>query len=209
MFQRVLTLAIIAALSAPLAAQNVSSWKMRVDRSTNAQDPDDNPELKVVAMGKGVRITGGPAGVFWNPADTVSGNYTVRATFNLQQPSNHTNYYGLIFGGADLDGPKATYNYFIVAQNGTFQIRHMPAGSMQPTAIMGRTQHASIVQPPAGGQSTNRLEVRVAGDTITYVINGQTVHTMPKGTTNTNGLVGVRVNHMLDVQVEGFEVVKG
>jgi hypothetical protein len=160
-------------------------------------------------MGKGVRVTGGPAGVFWNTADTVSGNYTVRATFNLQQPSNHLNYYGIIFGGADLEGAKQTYTYFVIAQNGTFQIRSLAAGAAQPTNVMGRTPHASIVQPPAGGQSTNRLEVRVAGDTITYVVNGQTVHTMPKGTINTNGLVGFRVNHMMDVQVEGFEVVKG
>ena len=209
MFQRVLTLAIITALSAPLAAQNLSTWKMRVDRSTNAQDPDDNPELKVVAMGKGVRITGGPAGVFWSPTDTAMGNYTIRATFNLQQPSNHVNYYGIVFGGADLDNAKASYTYFTVAQNGTFLIRTFAPGAARPADVQTRMPHAAIAQPAAGGQSTNRLEVRVAGDTITYVVNGQTVHTMPKGTINTNGLAGVRVNHMLDVQVEGFEIVKG
>jgi hypothetical protein len=207
MFQRVFTVALIAVLAAPLAAQKLDTWKMRVDRSTNAQDPDDNPELKVVAMGKGVRITGGPAGVFWSPTDAASGNYTVRATFNLQQPSNHTNYYGIVFGGADLDGAKQTYNYFVVAQNGQFQIRSRAAGA-EPTTVQ-RGPHASIVAAPAGGQSTNRLEVRVAGDTVTFVVNGQTVHTMPKGTMKTDGLTGVRVNHMLDVQVEGFEVVKG
>jgi hypothetical protein len=208
MLKRVLTLAIISALAAPVAAQKLDTWKVRVDRSTDAKDPDDTPDLKVVSMGKGVRITGGPAGVFWSPTDTVSGNYTIRATFNLQQPSNHTNYYGLVFGGADLDNAKQTYTYFVVAQNGTLQIRHRAPGA-EPTNVLGRTQHASIVQPAAGGQSTNRLEVRVAGDTITYVVNGQTVHTMPKGTMKTDGLVGVRVNHMLDVQVEGFEIVKG
>ena len=208
MLKRVLTLAIISALAAPLAAQKLDTWKVRVDRSTDAKDPDDTPDLKVVSMGKGVRITGGPAGVFWSPTDTASGNYTIRATFNLQQPSNHTNYYGLVFGGADLDNAKQTYTYFVVAQNGTFQIRHRAPGA-EPTNVMGRMQHASIVQPAAGGQSTNRVEVRVAGDTITYVVNGQTVHTMPKGTMKTDGLVGVRVNHMLDVQVEGFEIVKG
>jgi len=209
MFQRVLTLAIITALSAPLAAQNLTTWKMRVDRSTNAQDPDDNPELKVVAMGKGVRITGGPAGVFWSPTDTAMGNYAIRATFNLQQPSNHVNYYGIVFGGADLDNAKASYTYFVVAQNGTFLIRTFAPGAARPTDVQARMPHAAITQPAAGGQSTNRLEVRVAGDTITYVVNGQTVHTAPKGTTNTNGLAGVRVNHMLDVQVEDFAIVKG
>jgi hypothetical protein len=50
------------------------------------------------------------------------------------------------------------------------------------------------------------LEVRVAGDTISYVVNGTVVHSAPKGATVTEGIVGVRVNHTLNVQVEGFEV---
>src|SRR5688500_11163266 len=97
--------ALMAALAAPLLAQAPAGLKMRVDASTNAQDPDYRPDLKVMAMGKGFHIVGGPAGTFWDPKNTVSGNYTVRATFTLQQPSNHTNYYGLVFGGSDLEGP--------------------------------------------------------------------------------------------------------
>jgi hypothetical protein len=52
------------------------------------------------------------------------------------------------------------------------------------------------------------LEVRVNGDTVGYVINGTVVHSGPKGGLKTDGLVGVRVNHMMDVQFEGFEVGK-
>lgn len=207
MVVRVLPVLLAAVLVAPLAAQRVENLKMRVDRSTRAEDPDDRPDLKVVNMGTGVRVTGGPAGVFWSDKDVTAGNYTIRATFNLQQPSNHTNFYGITFGGADLDNAKQTYTYFVVAQNGQFQLRHLAPGA-EPTTVQ-RGAHASIAQPDASGKSTNRLEVRVAGDTITYVVNGQTVHTMPKGTLKTDGLAGVRVNHMLDLQVEGFAVVKG
>ena len=46
---------------------------------------------------------------------------------------------------------------------------------MQP-----RTAHAAIAKPGANGQSTNVLEVRVAGDTVSYVVNGTVVHTTPK-----------------------------
>src|SRR5688572_12648686 len=104
MLQRVLFMALAASLVTPLAAQTPAGLKMRVDRSTDAQDPDDNPELKVVTAGKGYRVTGGPAGVFWNPANAAAGNYTARATFTLMQPSNHTNYYGLVIGGNALEG---------------------------------------------------------------------------------------------------------
>ena len=206
MLQRVLPIALIACLVAPLAAQTPAGMKMRVDRSTSASDPDDNPELKVVTAGKGFRVTGGPAGVFWKPTDTATGNYTVKATFVLQKPSNHVNFYGLVFGGSNLDGADPTYTYFVVAQNGMFTIRQMKGG--QAANVAPRTANAAIKTPDANGQSTNTLEVRVAGDTISYVVNGQVVHTTPKTGVTTDGLVGVRVNHMLDVQVEGFELQK-
>jgi hypothetical protein len=210
MLQRVLTIAVMSSvLIAPLAAQKLDTLKVRVDRSTNAQDPDDTPELKTVSMGKGVRVTGGPAGTFWNAADTATGNYTVKATFNLQQPSNHLNYYGLVFGGSNLDGPKQAYVYFVIAQNGTFQVRHRMGD--QAMTVGSVSKHAAIVTPDASGKSTNTLEVRVAGNMISYVVNNQVVHTTPKSgmTATTDGIAGFRVNHMMDVQVEGFQVIKG
>ena len=129
-----------------------------------------------------------------------------KAKFTLQKPSGHTNYYGLVFGGSALEGAQQAYNYFVVAQNGTFLINQRN-GEATPT-LQNRTPHAAIKQPDAAGTSTNTLEVRVAGDTISYVVNDQVVHTMPKGNVKTDGLVGARVNHMLDVTVKGVEVVK-
>lgn len=43
-----------------------------------------------------------------------------------------------------------------------------------------------------------------------YVVNGTVVHTTPKTgmTAKTDGIVGIRVNHLLDVHIEGFEVQK-
>jgi hypothetical protein len=206
MYQRVLLIALVACLVTPVAAQTPAGLKMRVDRSQNAQDPDDNPELKVAAMGKGFRVTGGPAGVFWNPSQTATGNYAVKATFNLQKPSNHENFYGIIFGGSALEGPMQSYTYFTVSQMGKFLLKQRN-GEMTPT-LVAATQHAAVNRPDAGGQSSNTLEVRVMGDSVSYVVNNQVVHTMPKGTLKTDGIAGVRVNHVLDVQIEGFEIRK-
>ena len=206
MLQRVLLIGLIGCLVTPLAAQTPAGLKMRVDRSQNAQDPDNVPELKVVSVGKGFRVTGGPAGVFWNPANTATGNYTVRGTFKLMKPSNHTNYYGLVFGGSDLEGAAQAYTYFMVAQTGEFTVKQAMGGKY-PT-LQAPTKHASVKTPDASGQSTNTLEVRVAGDTVSYVVNDMVVHTTPKASVKTDGLVGVRVNHVLDVQVDGFELLK-
>ena len=195
----------LTVLVAPLVAQGPQGWKARVDLSESASDPDDMSDVKLVTMGKGFRVTGGPAGTFWNPAHSVAGNYSARATFTLMKPSGHVNYYGLIFGGADLEGRSQRYGYFLVAQNGTFIIRSRRGDSVQD--VQTRTSHAAIRQPGADGRATNLLEVRVAGNTASYLVNGAVVHTAPKSTVTagTDGIVGVRVNHLLDVHVEGFE----
>jgi hypothetical protein len=208
MMHRILLVALTACLVAPLAAQAPAGWKVRVDRSTNAQDPDDRKDINFKSMGRGFHVSGGPAGVFWNAANTATGDFTAKATFNLVKPSNHTNYYGLVFGGDALDSSNQAYTYFVVAQNGTFLIKNRTGENVRD--VQAPTPNAAIKQPDSTGKSTNVLEVRVAGNTISYVVNGTVVHTTPKSgiTAKTDGLVGVRVNHMLEVMVDGFEVQK-
>ena len=53
----------------------------------------------------------------------VTGLNTVKGTFTLLKPSGHNNYYGLVFGGSDLDNAKQSYTYFLVAQDGTFLVK--------------------------------------------------------------------------------------
>src|SRR5437870_8773276 len=104
----------LAAL-APLAAQAPQGWKMRVDRSTAASDPDAPGDIKFVTMGSGFHATNPQAAIYWNPANTASGTYTLKGTFTLMKPSDHNNYYGLVFGGSGLEGSDPSYRYFVVA----------------------------------------------------------------------------------------------
>jgi hypothetical protein len=153
-------------------------------------------------------VTSGPAGVFWNPANTTTGDFTASATFILSKPSGHTNYYGLVIGGADLGAATQNYIYFLVAQDGTFIVKHRAGDQVHD--VKAATPHEAIRKPGADGRSTNALEVRVAGNTVSYVVNGTVVHTTPKTgmTAKTDGIVGIRVNHQLDVHIDGFTVKK-
>ena len=204
MLQSVLIVMLTVLVATPLA-QAPEGWQVRIDRSTSAADPDDVPNVKVAAVGKGFRVTGGPAGTYWNAANRAKGNFTARGTFRLMKPSGHTNYYGLIFGGDALDGASQRYIYFLVAQDGTFIIRQRTGEKVQDVT---RMVHQAVRQPGADGTSTNALEVRVAGNQIAFVVNGTVVHTAPKSgaTAQADGLVGVRINHLLDVQVQEFQV---
>ena len=201
--------ALTMTLSAAAQAQAPAGWTMRVDRSTNAADPDKSTDVKFTRMGPGFHVTTGPAVVLWSPDSSATGVYTLKGTFHLMKPSGHVNYYGLVFGGGNLDGPRQNYLYFLVGQNGTYVVKHR-AGDTMTHDVQPRTPHAAIAKPSDAGNSVNNLEVRVGSDKIDYVINGTVVHTTPKAgmTARTDGVWGVRVNHELDVHVEKLGVAK-
>jgi hypothetical protein len=185
-------------LAAPLSAQAPEGWQMRVDRSTNASDPDDVPEVTVTTTDDGFQVNTGPAVTMWNPENSATGTYTLSGTFTLLEPSGHTNYYGLVFGGDDLTGAEQSYLYFLVAQNGTFLVKHR-AGNETTHDVQGRTPSEAVVEPNAEGTSVNELEVRVGADEIEFAVNGTVVHTQPKTgmAARTDGIWGVRINHQL------------
>jgi len=162
----------------PLVAQTPQGWKMRVDRSTSASDPDAAGEIKFVTMGSGLHATNPQAAVFWNPADTATGVYSLKGTFTLIKPSGHTNYYGLVFAGSALDGPRQSYLYFLIAQNGTWLIKRRD-GDAATSNVAAKTPNDAVKKPDDSGKSTNALEVRVDGDKMDFMVNGVVVHTNP------------------------------
>src|SRR5438876_10779146 len=101
-----------------LAAQAPKGWRVRVDRSTSASDPDAAGAIKFVMMGTGFHATNPQAAVFWNPANTATGNYSLKGTFTLLKPSSHTNYYGLVFGGSEFGRAERNYAHLMVARDG-------------------------------------------------------------------------------------------
>ncbi len=196
-------------VAVPLVAQAPKGWKLRADRSTAAADPDAPGAIKFVAEGTGFHATNPQAAVFWNPQNTAAGNYTLKGTFTLVKPSGHTNYYGLVFGGADLEGPAQSYIYFLVAQDGTWLVKRRD-GDASTQTVSPKTPNDAVKKPDASGTSTNTLEVRVSAEKIDYVVNGTVVNTTPKSgmTAKTDGVYGIRVNHQLEVKIDGFGVTK-
>ena len=209
MKSRAVIMLLAALATASLSAQAPQGWRVRVDRSTNASDPDAAGAIKFVAAGSGFHATNPQAAVYWNPANTIGGNYTLKGTFTLMRPSGHTNYYGLVFGGSDLEGSAESYLYFLVAQDGTWLIKHRD-GNVSTRDVVPRARSSAIKTPDASGKSVNQLEVRVAADHVDYAINGTVVQTTPKSglAAKTDGLYGIRVNHQLEVQIDGLAASK-
>ena len=219
MIRRVLLATLTVLIAVPLAAQSRAGWQLRVDQSTNAADPDDVPEVEFKSVGRGLQIDTGPAAVAWHPENMASGAYALDGRFTLLAPSDHVNYYGLVYGGRDLEGPGQNYLYFLVAQDGSFVIKHR-AGDGVTHDIAPRTPHDAVVTPDANGRSVNQLEIRVAEDETEFMVNGTVVYTLgsiiqarlnmpelPGMRSSPDGIWGVRVNHRIPgVLVEGLRV---
>lgn len=191
-----------------LFAQAPKGWMVHIDRSTNASDPDAAGNLKFMQMGNMLHIVTPQAAILWNPANTASGNYTLKGTFKLVKSGGYDEYYGLIFGGSDLQGANQSYLYFMITDDGTFLVKRRTG--MSTDDVSQKTPNAAIKKPDGSGGATNALEVRVTGDKVAFVVNGTTVSTMPKSgaLAKTDGIYGIRSNHHLEIEVEGFGVSK-
>src|ERR1041384_6481174 len=203
MLRRVLLVALLALVAVPIAAQGPAGWKVRPD--------EGGTTLSVMPTEKGFQLGGGP-GIFFNPANTVKPIYRVRATFTqLKAPAKKT-YYGLFFGGNQMDAAPE-YVYFGIAQDGSFLIRHRAGTQVDE---MDTSLHYAIKKPDASGKVVTTLEVQVAPTAVSYLVNGAVVDATPTRsaiagnsftvTEKIGGIVGVRVDHPPHVEVDGFFV---
>ena len=199
---------VLLAFAAPVAAQAPEGIMMRVDQSTNPQDPDDVPDVTVTAVEDGLQVSTGPAVMLWQEDQRASGNYTLSGRFTLLEPSSHRNFYGLVFGGRNLTSENQRYLYFLVAQTGEFIVVNR-IDNANTNSLVSRTEHSAIERPNANGRSVNDLAVRINGDQIEFVVNGTVVHATERSVSllDTDGLYGVRINHVLPgVLVENLSV---
>ncbi len=77
-----LSLAALMAI-APAFAQAPKGWKMHTDHSAEASDPDAPGADKFAVSGSGFHAVNPMAAIYWNPENTMTGNYTLKGTFKL------------------------------------------------------------------------------------------------------------------------------
>ena len=164
--------------------------------------------VKFEKMGDGWHFTLGPAVVVYEPSNTAKGNYHAVATFTQTKPAAHAEGYGLFIGGKDLQTGTPTYTYFLVRQDGQFIIKQF-TGSAAPVFVSSAwTPSDAVTKPDASGKLTNELAIGVSGGKASFTVNGKEVFSADASKIATDGIVGLRVNHNLDVHVAGFAVHK-
>src|SRR4051812_37117776 len=103
----------------------VPGWTGKIDPGSAQQGRTLN-DAKFAKEGDGYHVTTGPATTYWNPANTVSGNYTVKGRFvepKFMELNSHPHSYGIFIGGHDLGGANMSLLYCVAYGDGTFLVR--------------------------------------------------------------------------------------
>ena len=178
-----------------------AGWELRLDNA-KAKKTD----VAVHKVGTSVHVMTGPAAIVWRPADRAAGNFAVDATFEQEHKPDHPEAYGVIFGGANLDKPNQSYLYFLIRHDGRFLLKHRAGDEVH--TLLDWTESPAVAKPDAKGSSTNRLTVDAGADMVRFLVNGKQVAEFERSKMAPNGLVGLRINHNLEVHVNEFKIVK-
>jgi len=185
----------------PIAGNGVEvpGWWARLD---NPKEPITG--LRFTAMAGGLHATTGPNIIFWDPQQTAKGQYTVKATFTVAKPPSHPVAYGLFIGGANLSEDGQKYTYFVIREDGQFLVKKRSGAA---TSNVGGDWAANpAVTARVAGVQKNELSIAVGGGRVSFMANGKEVVSHPASAIDTDGIVGLRIGHVMDVQIDGFAV---
>jgi len=190
----------------------VPGWMGRLDpKEISAGEKLGNARL--AKEGDALHVTTGPAVAYWNPDNTVRGNYTVKATFTeakYMNLNNHPHPYGIFIAGSDMGTDRQSYLYCAAYGNGTFIVRGFGPASFQ---MNGRGAASPAVNKAKGkGESvTQEIALSVKGDKVECAINGTVVATYDRSALvgdgklkSTDGVYGVRFAHNTEAVVTGL-----
>lgn len=208
-----LTVAAALAVAVPAAAQGrndpdksvagggalPAGWSARTDRGQPLTNVNFRP------MGGGLHVTVGPAVILYRAADAAKGAYEVSVTYSQTAAPAHPESYGLFVGGSDLQGAAQRYTYFLIRGNGQFLVKRR-TGAETSNVSDGWTAHPAVKAQDADGKATNTLSIVVGPERVSFRANGTEVFSAARGDVDTNGVAGLRVNHNLDLHIDGFTV---
>jgi len=196
-----------------------AGWKGKVDAGEAAKGGKIE-DSKFAQVGSEFRINNGPAAIYWNPAQTASGSYTVSATFTepkYMSSMDHPHPYGIFIAGNKLETDQASLLYCTPYGTGTFIVRGFgPAPFRVNGAGGGRgTANDAIKKAETGGSVTQEVAWVVTPEKADCKINGVVVGSYPKADLvgagkleSLDGIAGIRAAHNVDFNVTNWKITK-
>ena len=159
-----------------------AGWSVRADEDAGTAN------VKVVAMGKGIHVTLGPAIILYRDKMAGTGPFHTLATFTQTKKTTHAEGYGLFYGGQALNGKGEKYTYFLVRQDGTYLVKRRD-GEKTTEITKGWVASPAVHKPDAKGTATNLLEIdhKVDPSKVVFKVNGEPVYTLDAKATDDSG----------------------
>ena len=203
----------------PVAGGGISAagWMGKIDAS-EASKGAKLEDSKLVTMGQGLHVTTGPQVVYWNPANTASGNDTVEAVFTEREfmgLNDHPHPYGIMIAGNKMGTDEQTYLYCAAYGAGNFIVRGFGPAPFRMNGGRGEMNDAVNKASGKGQAVTQKIALKVSADKVECIINDKVVGTYAKTDlvgagklTSTDGLYGLRFGHNTDAHVAGLKMTK-
>jgi len=185
----------------------VPGWTGKVDSKSAAQGRTLN-DSKFEQQGDAIHMAIGPAAYYYNPANTVTGDFTVKATFTEpKQDFSHPHPMGLFIGGSKLGTADQALMYCVAYRNGTFLIRRFNGDTV--TQVVPKTPNDAVHKAATPADPvTQEIAWVVKGGKADCLINGTSVWSSPVADLvgagkleSTDGVWGIRVSHNMDLSV--------
>lgn len=194
-----------------------AGWQGRVD-ANSAKQGLGVEDARLEQQGDVLHVSTGPAIAYWNPANTASGTYTVKASFHEPQFMNindHAHPYGLFVAGQNLETENASYLYCAAYGDGRFIVRGFGPAPFQMNGRRGGTAPSVNQAAGRGSPVTQEIAINVGADAVSCSINGTEVASYPKAElvqagrlTSTDGIYGVRFAHNTQGTVSNLALEK-
>lgn len=219
-----------AVLAVPAAAQSqdasravtgggisVPGWTGKIDAQEERGGRTLN-DAKLAKDGNALRVTTGPAVVYWNPANKATGDYTVKATFTEDKfmgLNDHPHPYGIVIAGNDLGTDQQSLLYCAAYGNGVFIVRGFGPAPFRMNGGRGEPNDAVHKAAGQGQPVTQEIAISVKGDKVECAVNGTVVGSYAKADLvgagklkSTDGVYGIRFGHNTEAKVTGLAVTK-
>src|SRR6266850_7060514 len=178
----------------------VQGWMGKIDASSVRQGRMLK-DAKFTQEGNALHVIAGPATTYWNPANTASGDYTVKATFReprFMELNSHPHSYGIFIAGNDMGTDQMTLVYCVAYGDGTVLLRGF--GGPAVFTLLNARNAAVHVAPAVGQPVTQEIAWRVKGGRAECSVNGTVISgygrtelVSPGKLRSTDGLYGIRL----------------
>jgi hypothetical protein len=196
---------------------SVPGWKGEVDARAASRGQSVN-DAKLAKEGDDLHVTTGPAVTYWDPSNTASGDYTVKATFTEPKYMNlndHPHPYGVFIAGNKMGTDQQSYLYCAAYGNGSFIVRGFGPEPFQMNGRRGEENAAVHKAAGKGEPVTQEIALSVKGDKVSCSINGTVVASYDKSAlvtdgklASTDGVYGIRFAHNTEGTVSGLAMNK-